>query len=186
MKTIASYNKENKMNIAETIASTYANTNIPDYIKRAILDRVIWIATENDDNGAFKKYFGQPYWSEGALKQLQENRINKIRLDKNLRHEHSVPKKEIIKRINACNKSKQDIFDILDIYAHSVVVSLEEDGQLNKCGLKSKMPTSFHDNSTQAHIFSRYDIAKIKVYNIGSKDPREISKEEINSLEIVI
>ena len=49
MKILESYNKINKMNIAETIASTYANSDIPDYIKNAILNRVIWISTEITD-----------------------------------------------------------------------------------------------------------------------------------------
>lgn len=186
MKILESYNKINKMNIAETIASTYANSDIPDYIKNAILNRVIWIATENDDNGVYKKYFGQPYWSEGAINQLQKNIIEKIKIDKNLRHEHSVPKKEIIKKIINCNKSKQEIFDILDKYAHSVVVSLDEDRLLDKAGLRSKMPELLQENLNIENIFSRYFVAGIKIYSVGFDNPKDFSIEKIDLLKNII
>src|SRR5690606_29617632 len=98
---ITSHNKKNKKEVAKTIVTIY---NSSEYIRKMLLNRLLWAATENDDEGNYIKYIGQPYWSAEAIEQYKKNIKNKEKDKyKDLRHEHSVPKKE---KINAIEKLK--------------------------------------------------------------------------------
>lgn len=183
MSIVISYNKKNKESLAKTISHLYSNEDIPDYIMKAILNRLIWIATENDNEGKFIKYFGQQYWSYGALEQLNKNKKHKKSAVFNLRHEHSVPKKEIISMITKSDKTYESIYNILNNFAHSVVVSLDEDISINKKGLRSKMPKELEKNNHVSNIFSRYISTGIEIYDLEGFDPKIINLKKIKNFK---
>ena len=130
---IISHNKENKKGITKAIAVLFDDKNgVPGYVRETALVRLIWAATENRDDGKWKKYEGQPFWSESALMKVIDNRKNRSNSFKGLRHEHTVPKKEIWARIHISDKSESSIFKILYELTHSVIVTKEEDDSLSK------------------------------------------------------
>ena len=185
MNRIVSHNKTNKENIAKAIVLIYDyNNNVSDYLKKILLDRLLWATTEHDNNGDYKKYLGQPYWSIGAIRKLLDNMANKRNLFLDLRHEHAVPKKEIKHKIlDLETKSYDNIISILDDLGHAVVVSKEEDGLLNKAGYRSKMPIKLSKNPGIEEVFSRYREAGIKVCNIANMDIRTMNLDDLNNIE---
>lgn len=177
-----SHNTVNKRNIAKFIALLYDDKHqITAYIKEMMLKRLIWAVTENDDDGISKKYNGHPYWSEAALRKVLSNKENRIPKFKDLRHEHTVPKSEIISRITNSDKSEQTIFTILDNLGYAVIISKEEDIRLNQKKLRSRMPDSFIDDGTVENIFSRYIEAGIKVFDVRPLgDLTKLSREKFD------
>ncbi len=186
---INSYNPKNKESIARTIALLYDSANnIDDYIRKKLIETLIWVTTEHDDQGVSKKYQGQPYWTEGAMRQFLKNcdersSNKKHNLFQGLRHEHAVPKKEIIALIQKSDKSTEAILCILNNLAHAVVVSKAEDQELNKMGFQTKMPRALQVNSSIENIFSRYLEVGLKVCDIRNRNLSELT--EANILEIV-
>ena len=169
--------------MARTIALIYIEEHaIPNYIRKMILTRLIWAVTENDDDGNWKKYNGQPFWSEGALKKVISNLENGNPFWKDLRHEHSIPKKIIISQINNSNKSEEEVYKILDKLGHSTIVSKEEDSQLSKKGLRSTMPSLINKGLNEIDIFSRYREIGIRIYDIGKKDILTIDTKFLETL----
>lgn len=170
MKKIASHNEENKKKIAKTIAVIFDDNNdIPKYIQKMLLEKLIWATTENNDQGEKKKYFGQPYWSAGAIKQLFENKATKQKNNSNLIHEHAVPKKVLIEKIeNLKTKNQENILNVLTKFGHAVVVSKQEDICLSLNGLRSKMPKNSSD------IFARYKTVGIELYDMKEKNSAEL------------
>ena len=154
MIQIISFNKENKKEIAKTIALLFdSKNNIPDYLKTKLLDSLLWATTEYNDSGKKDKYFGQPFWSERALKQILINKKSGVNLEKDLRHEHAVPKKLIKDKILTLkNKSEEEIFNILDKLGHAVIISKDEDEKLNRLH-RSSSPNLYD-------VFSRYKTQK--------------------------
>lgn len=188
MKVLISHNKKNKENIAKAIELLYKPENgIEDYIRKMLIDRLLWATTEQSDNGNFIKYSGQPFWSVGALKRLLENKNDGKKPFEGLRHEHSVPKK-VIKNsiINLQDKTFENIFKILDNLGHAVVVSKEENDELNKSGFGSKMPIKLPDNPTIDQIFSRYKEVKVKICNINDIDIKHLNQDEIDKFCILL
>ncbi|NMD00062.1 MAG: hypothetical protein GYA62_10110, partial [Bacteroidales bacterium] len=140
---IKSYNELNKMNIAKAISIIFDTKNdMPSYIKKMLLERLLWATTEHDNQGNYKKYEGQPYWSKGALRKLISNiaeKQNKPKLNpfQDLRHEHSIPKK-IIRELTLVNDiTIEQAFEILNNFGHAVVISKDEDKLLNQKKLRS-------------------------------------------------
>lgn len=83
------------------------------------------------------------------MKQLLNNKKNGVNLDKDLRHEHAVPKKVIKNQILALKtKTYNELFKILDKLGHAVIISKVEDETLN-LNHRSSIP-NIED------IFSRY------------------------------
>lgn len=186
---INSHNQQNKDKIARTIAVLYdSKNNIPEYIRKMLIVRLVWATTEHDDQELSKKYQGQPYWTTGAIKQflnnLAERSTNKrYNLFQDLRHEHAVPKKEIIARIQKSDKSKEAIFNILNNLGHAVIVSKTEDEELNKKGFRTKMPRALQDNSSIENVFSRYKEAGLKVCDIRNRDLKKLTLQSIIEIE---
>jgi len=181
---ISSHNKNNKKHIATAIATIYMpSNNLPDYILDIILKRLIWATTEYNDQGEWKKYDGVPYWSIGAIRQRRKNISEKVHCDKDLRHEHSIPRSIILKKIKSLQeKSTENIYDILDKYCHAVVVAKDEDKLLNK--YRAKMPDNqLQENNLVENIFSRYKAAQIKVLNITGVPIDSLSDKEILEIE---
>lgn len=180
---IESHNKIHKRKIAKTISLLIDDRNeVPEFIQFFLVDRLLWAATEYDDNEKFNKYFGVPFWSSGAITKVIDNIENSIKYDKDLVHEHSVPKCIIGKKMDELYEKKltseDHIFNLIDRFCHSVVVSKDEDVKLNKAGLRSKMPQSFAF-ATGDDVFGRYRAAGIEVFCMESADLSHLSKGKI-------
>jgi hypothetical protein len=180
IKKLESFNSQTKRSLAVTISHLYAEKEVPNYILKSIINRLIWTATENDDTGKRIKYFGQPYWSEGAIDLLKANIQQGKTATDNLRHEHSIPKTKILAAIESSDKSVQSIFQILDFFAHAVIVSKQEDTMLNEMGLQKELPVELVLTNDVTIIFSRYIAVKeIRIFNIHGLDPRHVNKSEL-------
>ena len=167
--SISSHNEDNKKNIAKSISIIFDTNNaIPDYIKKMLLERLLWATTEHDNNGIYKKYEGQPYWSKGALRKMilniaEKQNNPKLNPFQDLRHEHSIPKK-IIRELTLVNDITEDkAFEILNKYGHAVVISKDEDKLLNQKKLRSKLAMPIEKINTMDDVFSRYKIAEIEL-----------------------
>lgn len=84
-----------------------------DYIRKKLLDKLLWATTEHADKGKFIKYSAQSFWSFGALKRVLENKNEVKKPFESLRYGLSAPKK-IIKNsiINLQDKTAKNIFNI--------------------------------------------------------------------------
>lgn len=173
--TYESFNPENKKNVAKAMALIFDDKNGIPYKLQCILgERLLWAATEYDDHGDWDKYFGPHYWSKGAIDKVLQNISGKdgssIKVEHDLRHEHSIPKKVLndeLDRMHPTELSEINIFNFLMTHAFAVIVSKEEDYKLNKAGLRSKMPrdmTIKHDQPVD--IFSRYKEVGVEIYKL--------------------
>jgi hypothetical protein len=185
MKKLKSHNKKNKEEIAKTIEILFdTKNNVPDYLRKMLLERLLWATTENDNDGIYKKYDGQPYWSVGALNKLLDNISNKEKTFHDLRHEHAVPKKEIKEKIeNLKNKSTKNILRILNNLGFAVVVTKQEDKKINDTGFRTKMPKQIDLKSNLEIVFSRYIETGIKVCHVGEINLKKIKADDIAKLE---
>lgn len=178
-----SYNSINKMNVAKVMSIIFDDDNeIPEYLQFLLSDRLLWAATEYDDNGIWSKYFGPTYWSSGAVKKVLENFSSGVKIDKDLRHEHAVPRKELNDQLDLMYKSKRlnqnNIFEFIDKFAFAVIVSSDEDIMLNKAGLRSKMPAGFSFDHS-GDVFLRYKIAGIEIFELDSNMMAGLSKGKL-------
>lgn len=189
MIKLTSHNLQNKKSIAKIITIIYNDkSDIPNYLKEMLLKRLLWATTEHDNDGLYRKYEGQPFWTIGAIQQFLKNLAEKETNKKlnpyyNLRHEHSVPKIEIEKLIKASNKSEQEIFEILDNLGYAVVVSKDEDDLLNKKGFRSKMPNILQNNSDVGNVFSRYKEVGIKVCDVREMNLKGLIIDNLSEIE---
>lgn len=167
---VNSFNRENKLAISKAIAALFNQSDfIPFYIQDMTIKRLIWACTEHDNNGVYRKYDGQPLWSEGALAQRLKNIQDKRPLNADLRHEHCVPRKIILEKIYSLKfKNVDAIFEILDKFCHAVIVSKDEDKLLNK--YRSKMQPILTDERTVQNLFARYINSSIEVNDVGGRD----------------
>ena len=186
--SINSHNSINKENIAKAISIIFDSKNaLPDYIKKMLLERLLWANTEHNNQGSYQKYFGQPYWSKGALYQLASNlgkRINnpKHRIYQDLRHEHSIPKR-IIRELILKNKvSKDETFKILNTYGHAAVISKDEDGSLNAKRLRTKMAIPIERINSMEEVFSRYKEADIQICDVRNLNVMQLTVSDIDKL----
>ena len=186
--SISSHNAVNKENIAKSISIIFDSKNaMPHYIKKMLLERLLWATTEHDNNGIYKKYEGQPYWSKGALNKLifniaEKQNNPKLSTYQDLRHEHSIPKK-IIRDLTLVNDITRDkAFEILNKYGHAVVISKEEDKQLNRKKLRSKLAIPLEKINTLDDVFSRYKIAKIEICDVRNSNVLQLTASDIGDL----
>lgn len=145
--------KNNRYRSKETICKDLAyvlSSEVSYGTKYAVVHEITWIWSEF--NG---KHQGCKYWSEKA--------INSGLTNKELIHEHIVPRKVMISALmNMENPTPDKIFNYLKKYCIGVVVTKEEDIRLNKAGLRSKMPNSWNEDDP----WERYNLVGIKViYN---------------------
>ena len=185
---IKSFNELNKKNIAKAISIIFETRNeMPDYIKKMLLERLLWATTEHDNQGNYKKYEGQPYWSKGALRKLISNIAVKQNNPKfnpyqDLRHEHSIPKK-IIRELTLVNDiTNEQAFEILNNFGHAVVVSKEEDKLLNQKKLRSKLAMPLEKIITLEDVFSRYSKAEIQICDVSKINILQLTAVEIDKL----
>ncbi len=185
---ISSYNELNKKNIAKAISIIFDTKNdMPEYIKKMLLERLLWATTEHDNQGNYKKYEGQPYWSKGALKKLLFNIAEKQNNPKlnpyqDLRHEHSIPKK-IIRELTLINDiSEEKSFEILQKYGHAVVISKDEDKLLNQKKLRSKLALPLEKINSLDDVFSRYKMAGIQICEVKNINVLQLTVSDIDKL----
>ena len=108
--------------------------------KYALLDNVCWIWSEFEG-----KIDGCRWWSEAALARRADV--------KQLRHEHSVPRRVIIRHLLQLSKPTSEIVeDILSNWCVGAVVTAEEDRRLAQAGLCMMMPADWD----QRDPFARY------------------------------
>ncbi len=186
--SIISHNEVNKKNIAKSISIIFDSKNaMPDYIKKMLLERLLWATTEHDDSGIYKKYEGQPYWSKGALRKLILNISNKqsnpkISPYQDLRHEHSIPKK-IIRELTLVNDiTEEKAFEILNKYGHAVVISKDEDSFLSKKGYRSKLTMPIENINSMDDIFARYKITGIEICDVRNLKLLQLKSTDIDNL----
>ncbi len=173
------YNPANIKNIAKLIALLHKHENgVPSYLKKIVVDRLLWAVTENDNDGVSRKYLGQPYWSKGALEMARKNISEDRSYAKDLRHEHAVPKKVLRKAFESIRMDDENsVLHVLRTMGHAVVVSKEEDGELNKKGLRSRLPRELPEKPTIKDIHARYHETEIEVVHIGQCDsPKNLKK----------
>ena len=99
------------------------------------------IALLNDICWAWSQFSGKidgcRYWTPAAHS-CQSNK-------KQLRHEHLVPRKVLIRRMHSLeNPDVETVYAILDSMCVGVVVTVEEDRILSQAGLRSKMPDEWN------------------------------------------
>lgn len=130
------------------------NSDLSYGTKYAVLFEILWIWTEFDG-----KYMGCRYWSNEALKQLDSATNVK------LIHDHAVPRKIIIDKIFGINSpTETDVRQIFDKYLNGVIITKDEDKQLNANGYRQKMPSEFQDRNQ-----SDYDNSWLRYKKVGIK-----------------
>jgi hypothetical protein len=182
---IESTNKDVKYNVAKAIALLYAN-DMPTYLIKKTVDALLWMCTENNNQGKKDKHLGQTYWSIEALYKFKKNIEEAVKSKnqfKGLRHEHSVPKKVIIACIDKSDKQCDSIYQILLNFAHAAIITEEEDSVLRGNGLLEKMAKPIENNSEMTNIFSRYIHAGIKICDVSSYDIKNLSDDDMNLLK---
>ena len=150
------------------LVSQLFKENADPHLTEIVVDRLLWTATEDSDEYKRVKYLGQPYWSKNAILMYQsQNTGRKTKKFNDLRHEHIVPRIFIKKKIyDLDQKSPEAIYEVLDKYSHAVVVTKQEDQQLNEIGLNRELPTAFHESGD---LHARYSQAGIEVIEVRGK-----------------
>lgn len=161
-----SHNYELKKRIAEFLELTFKSND--KFLIEIVLDRLLWTATEDNDQNERVKYLGQPYWSHSAVSQYQkQNQDRKNKNFEDLRHEHIVPRNLIKKMILELEqKNANKILEVLNRYSHAVIVTKSEDKKLRGMGLNKKMPQPL---DALGDIKSRYYEANIKIIDVKGK-----------------
>ncbi|NRY64160.1 hypothetical protein [Clostridium beijerinckii] len=147
--------------------------------KYAMIDNICWSWTEY--NG---KYKGCEYWSEGALKLLNELKKDNEKIDyqKHFRHEHIVPRKILIDKILSLTNLNEEIYkNILNKFMIGTVVTVSEDENLNSLGYRQKMPVEFFEiNSPEyENEWLRYKKANIIVKKGSWSDNKFITEADV-------
>lgn len=147
--------------------------------KYAVLDEIAWVWTE-----FYGKYIGCPYWSEEALKKFEDEEITKVDVcNKVFRHEHSVPRKVILKHLLNINEVNEEyIHKIFENTLVGVVLTKDEDAELSN-NLKDKMPNYLAskelDKYDEVDKWARYKEKGILIYKVEWENRKIKSKELI-------
>ncbi len=154
--------------------------NLPenkDYLKKILLNKFLWLATELNEEGKKNKYLGQKYWSEEAIRQFNKRSKNpnlKGDRKKGLIHDHSIPRKEIINDLIGSNASKVNkksaraIYELLLKKSIAAVITKKEHERLAKKNLSATSPGRGK--------FARYKKAKIKIFRVHREFGDELKK----------
>ena len=177
-----SHNALVKRKIAKTISLLIDDRNeVPEFIQMFLVDRLLWAATEYDDSEKWNKYFGVPFWSRGAINKVIDNISSGKKFDKELVHEHSVPKCVLGEKLDEMYENKQvseeQVFSLIDKFCHAVVVTKEEDVILNKAGFRSKVPSSFSFCDGD-DVFCRYRLAGIEIFTVALQDLQKLARQQ--------
>ena len=167
-----SHNPKLKKEVADYLEYVFNHID-SIFLSKQVLNRFMWTVTENSDSHENIKYLGQPYWSKKAIIHYQYlNTGRKLKDFTDLRHDHSVPKIDIVNEILdivKCNSkiSSDEIFNIFDSKAHAVVITKQEDLELKKIGLNRKLPED-------KNPITRYNMANIEIVNVTGFDLKTI------------
>lgn len=175
---VKSHNPKLKEKLAIALADRFRKGSpVDDHFKNADIKMASWVS-ERSDEGKLVKYVGQPYWTKAAIEHYKSNGI------KGLRHEHAVPRKLIIKLLEVCNKSQEEIFSILDNLVHAVIVTKEEATLLDQ-KYKASTPSDITISNEINNVFSRYIAMNIKVYYLENGNPKQMDKKPIDILSSI-
>ncbi|HZK75368.1 MAG TPA: hypothetical protein VFD13_00530 [Candidatus Kapabacteria bacterium] len=178
-KTKISKNDAVKM-VAKAIATLYKHKYdiVPkvavgeDVFKRFLNRCLLWDATElkidQDESFHRIRYVGIDYWSEKAIKHWKRYKKGNGMLI----HEHMIPKKVLLAKIDENPKDAEHVQSILKKYAIAVVVHKSDDKKLSKAQkkLEKKNPKWYDDDKT-----GRYKEAGIEIYATGGVAPSSSS-----------
>lgn len=174
---------EFKDKIIEDLISICSIPNISETTLHECLRLVFsWALTARDDDGNSAKYFGCPYWSENALKQYDENKN-----DKDLRHEHVIPRAIFNSSIENYRNEKilnpnityEECFN--DLQKHisdklfACVITKEENKKFSQHKVSRCMPNGEDDFFNISDKWARYkkagvtDIYEVKWEKQGKK-----------------
>jgi hypothetical protein len=113
------------------------------------------------------KIVGQRYWTKNAMEKYKENNKgeNDYKIGDGLIHEHAVPrniiKQEIIEELESTNsydnKCIDKVFNIINNLSKSVIVTKEEDKELDGAKLRQNMPVDWNDKDWDAR-YKKIDI----------------------------
>ena len=118
-----------KEKLCSDIALVLNNSDLSYGTKFAVLSEATWVWTEFDG-----KYKGCKRWSEAAWKIKEQS--------KELCHEHVVPKRLVIKRLQSLKPpTPNSVMEVMTKYCIGVVVTRAEDALLTNEGLRSQMPS---------------------------------------------
>ena len=129
------------IDVAKVLASDLAYGT-----KQSVVDHVLWVWSEFDG-----KIQGCKHWSIKAKNAKTGTRLI---------HEHVVPRKVLREKLfSITSPTKRKVCNILSKYCVGVVVTNDEDKELNSLGLRATMPKDWDGKD----IWARYSVAKIKI-----------------------
>jgi hypothetical protein len=140
-------NKNRRFRTKSELCSDIAfvlNSNLHYGTKYAVLSNAAWVWTEFEG-----KLDGCEHWSEAAwnIRARLKERPNP------LVHEHVVPKGIVIERLlNLPHKTADSVNELMVKYCKGAVITKDEDADLNRLGLRSKMPTGWDGKD----VWARY------------------------------
>ena len=127
-----------------------------------LLRYFFWNATAFDNKGRNSPYELQPYWSQSAILQYLEQKLQNF--DKRrtgLRHEHSIPIKILKEKLW---QNPNNIEQLITKFSIAIVLTKKENSLLNK-KYHDKLPDSF--NWDKPNVLNRYIEAGIgPIYDI--------------------
>jgi hypothetical protein len=92
--------------------------------------------------------------------------FNKIHKTEKFRLEHIVPRSVLVKLfLSLPEKNEKVVYDFLEKFAISAIITINEDNLLNTSNLKSTMPDEFYDENHNLYLdpFARYK--KVGIFN---------------------
>lgn len=131
-----SNSKPTKRELARDVEQVL-RTTLHKLTKRKVLDFAAWRWTVFQG-----KYRGCKYWTPAAIEHF------KLHGKKGLRHEHAVPRKLLVNILfRMVDPREHDVFELFDRLAIGVVVTIEEQKQLD-AQYKTTMPPEFDDEQS--------------------------------------
>jgi len=118
-----------------------------------------------------------PLWSEEAIKQHNDSGS-----EKDLRIEHAYPRNLLVETMlkKRDTITVEEIEELLDVYLHGIVVTLDEDLNLLGKELRSNLPKDYLPNDidiySPEYVYARYTYKKI---NVKWARPEKVGKKSI-------
>lgn len=153
-KRIESYGRDMMIKIIhDVIKSDWPE----EFKKHILLKELLW---KSDSPRGVKGDNSKVIFSEKAMKLwLKNEKLGLKNLKSGIIIEHAVPRLEIYTALSKIKRlTKKSISATLDCMLVRVAVTKDEDGKLNKLGLRQRMPLGWADNDCMA----RHVAAKIK------------------------
>ena len=164
-------NQANRQEVARVVHHLLTNVYSENIFKR-LLNELLWSATcdyERKDDIKYKT----KYWSLEALELREQNIANGIHKNKNLVHEHTIPRNLIYhKLIGLNNPTYNDVLSVINGYEFAVVITKSQDNRMNANPylLRQSLPNGYSINTPASEnlILSRYIKCEIELYEINT------------------